>query len=410
MPRFLLVSLGFYVLSTALGLVLRFGFALPFELPSYSNALHAHSHTLFFGWGTLALFALIFRRLGQEGRQAKALLISTSAISLATFVSFLQGGYSLPSIIISTLSLFLFGWAIALFWRSMRDLRGLEFSFFRAGFIYLGLACVGAIARVVFIATGGSEHQKSLAVSAFLHNFGWFFVFSLTGLLLAEARDLGMRVSETWLRRKLRLAFPLALFAFPLATMGGSQGWLGTLARISSFGLSLALLFGAWAFFRAAPPLKRPGFKSSLRWLGLWLALSAAGSLAGALGMSDLAIRSRHLAILYLHIELVGFLSFGLMTLIAWITQKPFALSSKVHNLGLLVMAAGLLSASVPWLGGSQSPLFAWAGARIAAWGGAMIFLAGVGYLLGARKAPQLVERRRALSRSLELRPDAPRS
>ncbi|NMO23650.1 hypothetical protein, partial [Pyxidicoccus fallax] len=47
---FLTLSLAFYVLAIGLGLLLRVSFLQPLPWLHFGHALHAHSHTLYFGW------------------------------------------------------------------------------------------------------------------------------------------------------------------------------------------------------------------------------------------------------------------------------------------------------------------------------------------------------------------------
>lgn len=383
MRSFLLLPFGFYVLATAVGLLLRLGFVVPVPLPSYANALHAHSHTLFFGWGALSIFALVFHRLGAEGRQHRAILVAIAAVSAASFVSFLHGGYSVPSIVLSTLSLGLWGWAVVVTWRALRGNSGLDISYLRTGLVYLALACLGAITRVVLIATAASAHHKSLAVYAFLHAFGWFFVFSVMGLLIGRGRDLGMRLDQRRLRMQLRLAAPIAWLAFPLGVAGGSEGVLGMVARGAGAGLFVPLGLGSLALWRGAKSAPS-GFCGAFRWLSLWLGIVAISSLAGGFGLAELAVRSRHFAILYLHVLLAGFVSFGLVTASFSTLGARLGFASLLHNAGLAIMALGLAAAGLVVLGYWQSSQVAWTGALLAAIGGALLFVAGVGFAVRA--------------------------
>lgn len=391
MSRLLFAPFAFYVLATAVGLVLRLGFVLPIEVPSYSNALHAHSHTLFFGWGALGIFALAFHLLGAKGKQHGLVLGSIAAISAASFVSFLQGGYSVPSIVLSTLSLGLWAWVVSVTFRTIRGKSGLDLAFLRTGLVYLVFACVGAVMRVVLIATAASAHAKSLAVYAFLHAFGWFFVFSVLGLLLRRARAHGVRLDERLFRLQLRLAAPIAWLAFPLGVAGGTRGALGTLACVASALLVVPLGIGAFALYRASRDAQ-PGLRGSLRWLSFWMSLVAFSSLGGGFGLSELAVSSRHFAILYLHILLAGFVSYGLITVFFSALGARLAWASGLHNGGLLVMVSGLALAGLTVLGYSQSHAVAYTGALFAAIGGALIFAAGVGFAWQAWRALHRVD------------------
>ena len=65
---FLSLSLALYVLATSLGLLLRVSFIQPLPWLHFGHALHAHSHTLYFGWAGLGLLTLAYEQVGATGR------------------------------------------------------------------------------------------------------------------------------------------------------------------------------------------------------------------------------------------------------------------------------------------------------------------------------------------------------
>ncbi|WP_157370694.1 hypothetical protein [Vulgatibacter incomptus] len=398
MPFFLRTSIGFYLLATALGLVLRIFFVAPFGHLVFANALHAHSHTLYFGWGALGIFALAFRRLGAEGRASKAVLGAIAAIAAATFVSFLLSGYSPPSIAISSLSLGVWGWAAATIWRRSRGSTDLDVSFLRAGIVYLVLASLGALTRVALIALQAPTFYKSLAVFAFLHDFAWFFVLSVVGLLIERARAHGLHLDERLLRWQLRLSVPLAWLTFPLGVAGGANGLLGTIASVAAIALVVPAGLGATALWRAGASAPRGGLGAAFRWLAIWLALEAVLSAAGGLGLAGLAVHSRHLAILYLHVLLLGFVTLGLMVSTLSVLGGPLSAGSWLHNGGLSIMALGLAAAGLPAFGLELAPLVPRLGLIVAAFGGAVVIAGGIAWSVGAWRSAAKGEERASLA------------
>ncbi|HZI14575.1 MAG TPA: hypothetical protein VE153_29680, partial [Myxococcus sp.] len=176
---FLVLALGFYVLATGLGLLLRTSFLQPMPWLRFGNALHAHSHTLYFGWAGLGLLALAYEQVGARGRGPGRVLAALAITSALTFVAFLHGGYSAPGIAVSTLALGVWAAAVAVWWKKARGASGLEVSFLRAGMLYVLVALAGAVARVVLLATKwGTPFHAQLSVFVFLHGFAWFFLFS----------------------------------------------------------------------------------------------------------------------------------------------------------------------------------------------------------------------------------------
>ncbi len=381
MRHTLRLALGFYLLATALGLLLRVAFVQRVAGLDFSHALHAHSHTLYFGWVGLAVFALAFQRIGAGGRAVSAVLASIAAISLASFFTFLQGGYSRPSIIVSSVALGVWLAAAGLWWRRARGQRGVDVAFLRAATVYLVLAVGAALARVgLLVAKVGDPLPGRLTVFAFLHCFAGFFLLAVMGLLIAEAPRLGVRFDEARLRRQLRVMAPLAWLTFPLGVAGGDEGALGLVARVAALVLLYpgALWVGnLWASAASAGRTVRAG----LRWLAVWFALKLGMEAAGALGLAAWAVRQRHPSILFLHVVLLGFVTGGLLLLVLPRLGRSLAPALTLHHLGLAGMSLGLGLTSLAGLG---LPALVRPGLVLAAAGGGGIVLACVGFTLGA--------------------------
>lgn len=385
---FLRIAVAFYLLSTSLGVLLRVFFLAPFSYPVFGNAVHAHSHTLYYGWGALGLFALVLGR----SRADRALLAGITGISAATFVSFVHGGYWVPSIVISALSLLLWPAGATLVFRRLRGESSLSASYLRASMVYILLASVGAALRAVFMATDASAFAKSLAVFAFLHDFAWFFVFALLGLLLRIAPRLGLRLDERLLRWHFLVTIPLAWLGFPLGVPQGTEGILGAVARLATLALLVPGLLAAVALWKAGEG-GRDAPRLALRWLAIWLALDVVLAALGAAGLAELALRSRHLAVLYLHVRLLGFFSLGLMFCVfARMGQLPRAAFTPglwLHNLGLLVMLAGLALGGLPATGWRLTASLLGAALPVAAAGGVLAAAAGLLWFLQLLLAPR---------------------
>ncbi len=385
MKRYLLAPFAFYCLSLALGLALRFFFVRPFAWVDFGNAVHAHSHTLYFGWVGLGIFALAFARLGAADRTVRRVLAAIAAVSAATFVAFLEGGYALPGIVVSTVALLVWAWAAITFWRRARGRPGVDLAFLRAGLVYIGLASLGAWARVAILAAGVRDPLPGkLAVFAFLHDFAWFFVLALFGLLAWLAPRLGTRLDERLLRWQLRLTVPFAWLTFPLGVQGGDTGLLGTVASVAAPALSVPAALGCLNLWRAARAAA-PSAAIALRSLAFWFGLPAAMEVAGALGLAVAAVTSRHLAILYLHVLLVGFVSLALaVALLAALGAPATRTGLALHSGGLAVMAAGLALAGGAVFGIAA---FAAAGLWLATLGGAVILVAAFAFSAAALRS-----------------------
>ncbi len=373
---FVRIALGFYVLALSLGVLLRISFVHPLPGLQFTFAVHAHSHTLYFGWAGLTVVALALRSVGASGRFPRWVLTSLTLLAAATFGVFLHSGYSPLGIAVSALSLPVWLCAGVAWFRAARGHRELGTTFLQVGFVYGGLAMLGAVARVVLLAVQVSDPVYGrLAVFAFLHNFAWFFLFAVTGLLVRHLVSRGTAVDERLLRWTLRLAAPAAWLTFPLGVAGATEGVLGVLARLALVPVAASGAVLAVALWRAADG------DWPLRWLSGWAATKAVLDVAGVLGLASLAASARHPAILYLHVELVGFVTGGLLLVTSARGRGSLALHWG-HHLGLAVMVLGLGLTSLVAMG--LLPPEGWM--RLSLWlavaGGAAILLAGLGFAI----------------------------
>ncbi len=400
----LLTSLGFYVLCIGLGLLLRISFVQPLPWLAFGNALHAHSHTLYFGWLGLAVTVLAYQAVGASRRSVLCAGIALTLVSAGSFVAFLHGGYSAPGIAVSTLALVVWAAIIRGFFKAARGQQALHLAFLRWGFLYIGLASLGAVMRTVLLAAKVSDPLLArLSVFAFLHCFGWFFALSAMGLLLRHLDQRG-RLREDdkkWLRRTLPVIGVFAWTGFPLAVPGGAEGLLGLFSSIGAGVMVLACLPWVRAIWRGARPgagntsaaSQDPTLGLALRMAAVWLALKLAMEVGGSLGLSSMAASLRQPVILYLHVELVGFVTLALLVPVAAALRRTLpAWALWAHTLGLAVMAAGLGLTSLLLLGligpvAALRPLevlVPWA-MHLSALGGAGIVAASFGFLLPAR-------------------------
>jgi hypothetical protein len=106
-------ALVLLALGVAVGAALRIGQVTPLPWLHVGKATHTHSHTLYFGWAGVALFALFFERLGVPERLARAVAWALVATGVATFGVFWRFGYETPGVVVAAASLGPFGAAVA---------------------------------------------------------------------------------------------------------------------------------------------------------------------------------------------------------------------------------------------------------------------------------------------------------
>ncbi len=384
MARFLSVALVTYLVATTLGVVLRVALVVPLDALNFINALHAHSHTLYFGWAGLALFSLFFERIGAVDRAARRVLWAVVALGAATFVTFFRFGYQLPGIIVSAASLPILAWAVTVFLRRAKGQRSLDLTFLRVALAYVGVAGGAALGRVVVqVLELEDPLPGNLAVFGFLHAFGAFFLFGVQGLLVRHLEQRGAVFSRRALRWQLGFATPLAALPFALGVPGGSDSLIGPTARLSAVLLVIPGALWLWSFGRALRQCDRATQRGLWPVWGWWALLTGLGVL-GAFGWAEAATRARHPAILYLHVELLGVVSAALLALVRARREGARPVPLLVHHSGVAVMTLGLALAGAPALFGLDLPVSV--GLWLATLGGALVVSAGA-WVLGGHLA-----------------------
>ncbi len=334
---FLLVALLAFLTAASTGAVLRFGLFLgmPSWIHNYGAVRHAHSHLMYFGWGTVALMALIWSRLpGLTGRPlprgVTAQMTATSIVALLSYPAFWSNGYGSTRVgsldlplgsmvaVLNILTWFVF---VLLYWRATRRLaqRPLPIQLWDWALVLMMVAAGGALSLGVEVALGLRNpflQQAGLHLFLDLFAVGWF-TLALLGLIWDWV---GHRVAlPEWLPSQ-SLASALALTFF----LGMSPSlippalfWIAALANLAA---GLLLTWHLLQLWRRRAQLPR------LAWFGM-AALALHASTAVALLWPGLWRWSggTQLRIFFLHNLLLGWLSSMLLALI-WAEQVQLSL------------------------------------------------------------------------------------
>lgn len=329
-----------YVAATLLGVTMRMDLAgLPSGIP-FDHLLHAHSHTLYFGWGALGLLGVL---LSEPSAGWLRLAVRGALIVVpALFVGFLATGYHPVTIAISTMAM-LTWYVVALgWWRHLDAVPATARLALRIGLMYLIGSSLGVWALAAIQANDGSALAETLAIHAFLLGFGWFLVFALVGALLHRADRAGWLFDDRAVRRTIRWWAAVAWVTFPLGVAGGPEVWgLGPASRAAGL---ILLAPGVWwvkALWGAATGPDRILFRASAAWFALTTVTTAAVGLAGT---SAIAAGGRQGVVIHLHALFVGFVTPLLALLLC---RQAVRTPLLVHHAGLTVMLAGLTVVAV---------------------------------------------------------------
>ena len=408
--RTFVLAIAAFVLAALTGSLLRFGVqhGMPFGL-QVLNVRHAHTHLMYFGWVTPALFALtgveLLRRRGRPLPHGFGVGVAATLLTGAlAYAPFLLSGYQLTQVGDARLPLSMiaaglavlawYGWAAAYLvatWSLRRDLALFALD---AAVLTLLVASTGAwglaLAALSPVASGT---LMDALVHFYLDLFsnGWF-ALALLGLLLAalpapaEGRTApaDMRPARVEGRRApvddrlARSALLVLLAGLLLAAFGTLLGWPATTVTTLRFAAAAGLLTLALRLTLAAARAREPAptLVSAL--------LVAKALLDGALAFDAVAAWSQRmlLPVPLLHGYLLGFVTLALvwLALRSWRPRAAAAFWLATAAVGVTLASLTPLTFLYPagWRGPWVLPAAAWASllptAAMVAVGAALVF------------------------------------
>lgn len=323
-PLFFLFAVA--VIGTALRGVFILGTRSILRL-EFGNVLHAHSHVAFQGWIYPALFlgfVVMFLSPAQiqKGRY-KLQLVLTVVTIVGMLITFSLQGYGLYSIAFSTLYQFISYWFIVKFLldlghtRQSGEPRPLSHWFAIISLLSLLVATMGPYALAVISAKGGNDTVfYRWAVYFYLHfQYNGGFTFGILALWFRIREQQGIIIPQKagiWgfglLAVSLIPGYGLSLIGDPVA------GWVYWVSVVAG----LMQLVGTVLVFRALFTDKSEQGVGSKLILGVAigsLTLKTLLQLASVLpAFAELAFHNRNVLIAYIHLCLIGFISFGLLS------------------------------------------------------------------------------------------------
>lgn len=347
------ISLFFLFVVALIGTLLRsVAFVqVPFE---YVNLLHAHSHVAFQGWVYTAMILLLTKTYlsdeqGKRGRYDLQFVL-TVIVVVGILISFALQGYAFYSILFSTLFQLLNYWFIFRFFKDVKktDFHAngdLSLRFVKAG-LWFGLLSTLLPVGIGLLSArgeGGSEAYRSL-VYTFLHlQYNGWFLFVVLGLFY---RFLDLNSWSYDKRHASRFYYLLAFAVIPsisLSLLGMEfSGYLMPVAYASS-----ALLGGAFVFFIRGLPKQ---WYSALRQKNFWFRgylLAFILSFVIKMILQTLSVLppfqsyasyNKFIIIAYLHLSLIGSISFLLLALFV---ELKWLLTTGLFRVGSVLLISG---------------------------------------------------------------------
>ncbi len=350
--KWLRISLFNLMLVAFLGMILRYKilFSLPFL--DQKHLLHAHSHFAFSGWVSQILMVLMVAALSrQKGALVFAkynwLLYANLISSFGMLIFFTLQGYSLLSIIFSTLSI-ITSWLFAyIYWKDLNQLpvKTIAHCWLKAALVFNALSAMGAFSLAFMMANKmTSQNWYLLSVYFFLHfQYNGWFLFACMGLLMDKIQ--GVFPDQRLMKQIFRLFLWACAPAYFLSALWlNLPVWLYVLVVAAALGQ----VYG-WVKMLQQFWIKRTTLKTLLgpitKFLLLLSAVAFTVKLSLQLGstipsLSQLAFGFRPIVIGYLHLILLGVITLFLLGFI--FSEKP-AFQGKKIRLAVGIFTTGVI-------------------------------------------------------------------
>jgi hypothetical protein len=336
-------ALGFLVVATLLGALLRFLAVRPVEGWQYGHLLHTHSHTAFLGWVFNAFLALAVVRFVPEGerRTFGRLFVVLQAAVLGMLFSYPFQGYGAVSIAFSTLHMgasAVFAWRLWFRAEAAPAARG----HLRAALLFLVVSGLGPLALGPLAALGLRDSPAySLSIYFYLHGqYNGWFVFFLQAVVLQELARAG-RGNEDAARRALIWLGTGAVLTLAQSTLWlQPPGWVhgvaavGGIAQLIGCYWLLKALRGASTLFAGAA---RPLMALALAALLTKHVLQAVSALPAMVGMAN----HRFVVIAFLHLVFLGVVT---PAVLAWGLRLGWLRDGRALRFGAALLVAGAVA------------------------------------------------------------------
>lgn len=314
------LSLINLLIVASLGVLMRYKIGFDFPYFSQKNIQHAHSHFAFAGWITHTLYVLLIYFILKKGpvlntKNYSRIIIANLICSYGMLFSFFYNGYSVLSIVLSTITIII-ACCFAFFY--FKDLKKLDDSdpsksWFKAALWFNIISCVGTFYLAYMMASRNfNEHWYLASVYFYLHfQYNGFFIFSCFGLFFSQSTTLLPQFKYDKLFFKL--FFMSFIPAYFLSVLWADLPmWLYVVVVIAAF---IQVFVWVKIVIAIKTAIKSGTTLSKFQtYLFLFIAIAFTIKLVLQLGstipaVSDLAFGFRPIVIAYLHLVLLAVIS-----------------------------------------------------------------------------------------------------
>lgn len=353
------ISLFFLFLIALLGTLLRSTsyIPIPFE---YVNLVHAHSHTAFQGWVYLVMMLFLTRiflteKQIEKGRYPLQFKLTVFMV-VGILVSFSLQGYGLYSIVFSTLFQLLNYWFIFNFFRDTKKLPSSEQNSISLKLIKTGL-WFGILSTLLPYAIGiaaakglkGTEVYNSLVYS-FLHlQYNGWFLFVVLGLFFNLCDRHGITYDK---KTGVRFYWLLTIAVIPAISLSliGME-FSNSIRIIAYFSAGISGLSLFYFVLTISGGLLRYILKESvwfklflLSFLVAFILKTVLQSLSVFPFFESYAFHNKSIIIAYLHLSLIGSISF---LFIALLIERKWLIPNGLMKVGSALLLLGFVTTEI---------------------------------------------------------------
>ena len=309
------------LIVASLGVLMRYKIGFNFPYFSQKNIQHAHSHFAFAGWITHALYVLMIQFVLKnlpllDPKNYKRIIIANLICSYGMLFSFSYQGYSILSIILSTITIII---ACFFAFYYFKDLKNIDDSnpskpWFKAALLFNIISSLGTFYLAYMMASRNfNEHLYLASVYFYLHfQYNGFFIFSCFGIFFSVCNTIFPQFKYDKLFFKLfYVSFIPAYF---LSTLWAKLPiWLYIIVVIAAF-IQVFAWFKIVKAIKTALTLGGTILNKFQTYLFLFVGIAFSIKLLLQLGstipaLSDLAFGFRPIVIAYLHLVLLAVIS-----------------------------------------------------------------------------------------------------
>ena len=330
-------AVGFFLIAALLGMTMRAFYIVEIPVLEYRHILHTHSHIALLGWGFMMLIGtMIFELEGKEnfGKKYGGLFIALLVSLLGMLFSFPVQGYGVVSISFSTLFVLLSYAFIFKLWKTLGQRENtLGIRLIRWSLIGYLISTFGLWALGPVTATLGRMHEMYfMTIQWFLHfQLNAWFVLGTLGLIVFFAEKRGIKILISSIQQGLLIGSVFLTFALAITWAEPSPifFWINSLAVLIQ---ALAYYLLLQKIIKILPGLFLQPFPKMLIVLAL-VSLVAKAILQVLLVFPEVAVISytiRLYVIGFLHLVMLGAMTFGIGGLALEEGRLPATLSSKI--------------------------------------------------------------------------------